>query len=68
MASPSTANDFKLLGNTALKEKKYNEAIDHYTKAIELDSTDPIFYSNRAHVEIQIELYGAAIQDATKSI
>lgn len=66
--APTTANEYKLLGNAALKEHKYNEAIENYTKAIELDSTDPVFFSNRAHVEIQLELYGMAIQDASESI
>lgn len=64
----SSANDYKILGNNSLKEHKYDEAIAHYTKAIELDPSDAIFYANRAHVEIQIEQYGLAIQDSTKSI
>jgi len=62
------ANDYKNLGNTALKEHKLQEAIDNYTKAIELDPTDAVFYANRAHVEIQIEQYGSAIIDSSKSI
>lgn len=42
---------FKGLGNTAFKAKKYAEAAELYTKAIELypgeDSTCAVFYNNR---------------------
>lgn len=50
-------------GNAFLKEHKYSQAIDSYTKAIELDSQNPIFYSNRAQVHIKLEEYGLAIAD-----
>lgn len=50
-------------GNTHLKEHRYNDAIDAYTRAIELDGTNPIFFSNRAQVHIKLENYGLAIAD-----
>lgn len=34
------------LGNKAFAVKNYDEAIDFYSKAIEADPTDPVFYSN----------------------
>jgi tetratricopeptide (TPR) repeat protein len=34
------------LGNKAFAAKNFEEAIDFYSKAIEADPTDPVFYSN----------------------
>ncbi|GEQ72314.1 hypothetical protein JCM33374_g6001 [Metschnikowia sp. JCM 33374] len=55
-------------GNAFLKEQKYQEAIDAYTKAIELDGSNPIFYSNRAQVHIKMESYGSAIADCDAAL
>ncbi|WFC98981.1 TOM (translocase of outer membrane) complex component [Malassezia yamatoensis] len=43
----SIAQHLKGLGNKAYSSKKYEEAIDHYTKAIAA-SASAVFYSNRA--------------------
>ena len=43
-----SAASFKDLGNKHLQAKEYDEAIGAYTKAIELDPNDHIFYSNRS--------------------
>lgn len=55
-------------GNAFLKEHKYAQAIESYTKAIELDSQNPIFYSNRAQVHIKLEEYGLAIADCDAAL
>ena len=34
------------MGNKAFVNKNYEEAIEIYTKAIEIDPSDPIYYSN----------------------
>jgi len=44
----ATAEKHKQAGNAQMSAKKYDEAIDSYTKAIELDPSTPVFYSNRA--------------------
>jgi stress-induced-phosphoprotein 1 len=44
----SSASAFKELGNNFLKNKQYDEAIDAYTKAINIDPNDHVFYSNRS--------------------
>ncbi|KAI9294611.1 receptor-like kinase binding protein [Neoconidiobolus thromboides FSU 785] len=41
------AEEFKGLGNTKLTEKNYSEAIDLYTKAIQLVDNNAVYYSNR---------------------
>jgi len=38
----------KKLGNAAYKKKEWELAIEHYTKAIEFDSTNHTFFSNRS--------------------
>lgn len=55
-------------GNGFLKQQKYQEAIDAYTKAIEVDGTNPVFYSNRAQVHIKMESYGLAIADCDSAL
>lgn len=55
-------------GNAFLKEHKFNEAIESYTKAIEVDPSNPIFYSNRAQVHIKLESYGLAIADCDAAL
>lgn len=48
-------------------DKHYNEAIDWFTKAIELRPT-AVLYSNRAFAHIKFEEYGSAIEDASEAI
>jgi serine/threonine-protein phosphatase 5 len=64
----ATAAEFKDKGNKALVASHFAEAVDMYTKAIELDSTNAIYFANRAQAQIKLEAYGLAISDATESI
>ena len=63
-----TAEDWKLKGNALVKEKKYKEALDCYSKAIELDPNNPILYSNRSAMYLNLTEYDQAIADADKAI
>ena len=63
-----TAKDWKEKGNALVKEKKYKEALDCYTKAIELDPNDPILYSNRSAMHLNLNEFDQAITDAEKAI
>lgn len=58
----------KQKGNAALALNQFLEAVDHYTQAIELDSSNAIYFANRAQAEIKLEQYGAAISDCDESI
>ena len=40
-----SAEEFKKVGNDAMKEKKYESAVDEYTKAIEKDSQNEMYGS-----------------------
>lgn len=66
--SKSEALKCKDQGNAFLKDQKYDDAIDSYTKAIELDGTNAVFYSNRAQVHIKMENYGLAIADCDEAL
>ena len=64
----STAKEWKDKGNSLVKEKKYKEALDCYSKAIELDPNDPILYSNRSAMHLNLSEFDEAINDAEKAI
>jgi serine/threonine-protein phosphatase 5 len=55
-------------GNKAFKGHDWPAAIDFYTQAIEKNSSEPSFYTNRAQANIKLEAYGYAIADASKAI
>lgn len=66
------ADNWKDQGNKAFRDKKYQESIDCYTKALSLGTSSPtrsaIYLTNRALVHLHMENYGAAVQDATAAI
>lgn len=52
----------------ALAEKHYALAVAGYSRAIGIDSTNAVYYANRAAAHIRVENYGLALADASKSI
>lgn len=67
-ADKASAEKLKLKGNTLMSGKKYDEAIQSYTEAIDLDSTNPVYYSNRAAAHSSKGDHLLAIGDAEKAI
>lgn len=63
-----TADELKDLGNACVKEKKFEEAVLHYTHAIKLSPKDPILYSNRSLAFLKINQLYYAHEDAEKAI
>ena len=63
-----TAKEWKDKGNALVKEKKYKDALDCYTKAIEIDPNDPILYSNRSAMHLNLSEFNEALTDAEKAI
>ena len=61
------AEKAKALGTTAFQAGQYPEAIQHYTKAIELLPTH-VLYSNRSAAYCGMKKYDDALADATKCI
>eukprot|EP01102_Stenamoeba_stenopodia_P010319 TRINITY_DN3098_c0_g1_i3.p1 TRINITY_DN3098_c0_g1~~TRINITY_DN3098_c0_g1_i3.p1 ORF type:complete len:506 (-),score=103.62 TRINITY_DN3098_c0_g1_i3:32-1462(-) len=62
------ADKLKEEANKQFGRGRYSEALELYSKAIELVNDNAILYSNRAFCHIKLENYGSAIADATKSI
>lgn len=62
------AEKFKEKGNEAFKKHDFQKSIDLYTKAIEYDPTNHVYYGNRSFAYVKIELYGGALSDAKKAI
>ena len=56
------------LGVECYKNKKFEEAINNFTKAIELDRDDKNIYISRGFAYMNIEKYEEAIEDLTKAI
>ncbi|CAI9775537.1 unnamed protein product [Fraxinus pennsylvanica] len=58
----------KEAGNAAYKKKDFETAIQHYTKAIELDDEDISFLTNRAAVYLEMGKYEDCIKDCDKAV
>ena len=62
------AEDFKSQANQLFKQEKYSAAEELYTKAIDLDSTNAVYFANRSISHIKQENFGYALTDASKAI
>lgn len=61
------AEAFKLAGNESFKKGEWEEAVEWYTKAIDLDPDDRVFYSNRSAAYLKIgDAKSKALKDAEK--
>jgi len=60
----TTADEFKAQGNTALQAGKFTEAIEFYTKAINADGTNHVYYSNRSAAYLKKGEAANALSDA----
>lgn len=64
----STAAEFKAQGNAFLQKKEFDNAIAAYTKAIELDSSDHVFFSNRSAAYLSKGDASNALADGEKCV
>ncbi|XP_055587405.1 small glutamine-rich tetratricopeptide repeat-containing protein beta-like [Uranotaenia lowii] len=62
------AENLKNEGNSLMKEEKYQEALNTYSKAICLDATNPVFYCNRAAAYSRLGDYQRAADDCRMSL
>ncbi|RHZ76763.1 hypothetical protein Glove_193g63 [Diversispora epigaea] len=60
--------DYKAQGNKAFAAQEYDKAIELFTKAIELDPTNHILYSNRSASYASSKEYNKALEDANKTV
>ncbi len=68
LAFGDSAEDWNNKGRQLAKPGKYEEAIDAYTRAIELDPKFAGAYNNRANNYFRLGKYEQAIIDYTKTI
>ncbi|KAJ3783348.1 hypothetical protein GGU10DRAFT_361198 [Lentinula aff. detonsa] len=57
------AEKVKEKGNVAFKAGKYQEAIEHYAKAIEMNPLEPAFLTNRAASYMALKRFRPALDD-----
>ncbi|KAG5368851.1 Small glutamine-rich tetratricopeptide repeat-containing protein 2 [Yarrowia sp. C11] len=62
------ADKLKLEGNKALSQRNFEESVDLYTQAIDIDANNAVYYSNRAAAYSQLQLHDNAIADADAAI
>ena len=62
------AESYKQQGNAALGRGDFQEAVESYTKAIEMDGTNHILYSNRSAAYASLEQWENALADAEKTV
>lgn len=55
-------------GRQALKEEKYDKAIEKYTQAISMDNANPQNYYNRGFAYIYSNMPHMALEDFTKAV
>lgn len=71
MSENKAAEELKDLGNEAFNNGEYKEAIDYYTKALELNPIESIksaIYKNRSMVKLKLEDYEGAEYDCVQGI
>lgn len=67
-SNSKVANKIKEEGNEAYRAGNLEKAIELYTKAIQIDPTNHLLYSNRAAANMKTLNYGAAIPDLHKCL
>ncbi|KAE9596787.1 hypothetical protein Lal_00008008 [Lupinus albus] len=58
----------KEAGNAAYKKKNFDIAIQHYSKALELDDEDISYLTNRAAVYLEMGKYEECMKDCDKAV
>uniref|UniRef100_A0ACD5UCJ7 Uncharacterized protein n=1 Tax=Avena sativa TaxID=4498 RepID=A0ACD5UCJ7_AVESA len=64
----AAAQKEKEAGNAAYKKKDFETAIQHYTKAMELDDEDISYLTNRAAVYLEMGQYDECIKDCDVAV
>lgn len=62
------AESMKASGNDLMKSCNFQQAVEQYTKAIEIDSNNAVYYCNRAAAYTKLEESLRAVADCEKAI
>jgi len=62
------AEKLKLEGNDLMRAEDFAGSIEKYTKAIEIDSSNQVFYCNRAAAHSKMNNHYAAVEDCKRAI
>ena len=62
------AEALKTEANAFFKQEKFQQAVDLYSKAIELNPKKAVYHANRSIANLRLENFGYALSDASKSI
>ena len=62
------AEEFKAKGNAQLRKNNHREAIEWYTKAIDLIPQSAVYHGNRSQAKFNIHEFEGALEDASKAI
>jgi len=68
MAENKSWETLKEKGNTLFKQNKFNEAIEYYERAIKINNTIEVLYSNKGTCEKCLKNYKQAIKDYKKAL
>eukprot|EP00446_Apocalathium_sp_SHHI-4_P060273 CAMPEP_0177427216 /NCGR_PEP_ID=MMETSP0368-20130122/73945_1 /TAXON_ID=447022 ORGANISM="Scrippsiella hangoei-like, Strain SHHI-4" /NCGR_SAMPLE_ID=MMETSP0368 /ASSEMBLY_ACC=CAM_ASM_000363 /LENGTH=570 /DNA_ID=CAMNT_0018897609 /DNA_START=10 /DNA_END=1723 /DNA_ORIENTATION=- len=68
MPDKEKAAEYKAKGNTAFAAKDFEDAIQHFTAAIEHDNTDHVFFSNRSACYASLAEYDKALEDGSECV
>lgn len=67
-AEKDEAEKLKTEGNNLVKAEKFEEAIQCYTKAMQLDPNNPVYYCNRAAAYSRLNNHHATIDDCKAAL
>lgn len=62
------AERLKTAGNDKMKEENFSEAVEFYSKAIEINPQNAVYYCNRAAAYSKLGNYAGAVQDCELAI
>lgn len=62
------AEVLKAEANEYFKQEKFQQAVDLYSKALELNPNKSVYYANRSIANLRLENFGYALTDASKAI
>lgn len=67
-ATSAAAEQLKNEGNELMKAEKHREALERYSRAVELDPRNAVYFCNRAAAHFKLGEHEAAVADCTAAL